>query len=378
MFLRDICDADAPIIYGILQPGPEVAGGVPYVRPSEIVGDSIDLPNIKRTSTAIAERYKRSTLETGDLLISIVGTLGKLAIVPPELNDGNITQSSARIRLDKSKADLRYVKQVLSSSFASRQYDRHRLGTGVPRLNIHHVRDLLIPLPPLEEQRRIAAILDKADELRTKRREAIAKLDTLAQSIFIDMFGDPAKNPLDWSEVALGDITELLSGFAFKSAQFGDEIGLPVVRIRDVKRGYSETYFDGEYDPKYIIDDGDLLIGMDGEFNRETWSGGQALLNQRVCKLEADQNSLDQRYLHHFLPQALKEIERGTSFATVKHISAKQIRAIRIPLPPLETQLKFASLVKLVEQDTSRYKEQISRLNTLSSSLQQRAFKGEL
>jgi type I restriction enzyme, S subunit len=339
--------------------------GYPLISGAGDFGDAYPAP---KKFTTEATRISR----IGDLVLGIRASIGAKVLADGEYCLG---RGVAALRA-KDNIDERYLWHHITSS--TRELVSKARGATFKQVNRADISDLLITLPPIEEQRRIAAILDKADELRTKRREAIAKLDTLAQSIFIDMFGDPAKNPLDWSEVALGDITELLSGFAFKSAQFGDEIGLPVVRIRDVKRGYSETYFDGEYDPKYIIDDGDLLIGMDGEFNRETWSGGQALLNQRVCKLEADQNSLDQRYLHHFLPQALKEIERGTSFATVKHISAKQIRAIRIPLPPLETQLKFASLVKLVEQDTSRYKEQISRLNTLFSSLQQRAFKGEL
>lgn len=173
----------------------------------------------------------------------------------------------------------------------------------------------------------------------------------------------------NWQEIALGEITELLSGFAFKSAQFGDHEGLPVVRIRDVKRGYSETFFNGEFNPTYIVNDGDLLIGMDGEFNRETWSGGQALLNQRVCKLQADNKNLDQRYLYHFLPEALKEIERGTSFATVKHISAKQIRAISIPLPPLDEQRRIAAILDKADVLRTKRREAIAKLDTLVQSI---------
>src|SRR5687767_14924727 len=126
-------------MYGILQPGPEIEGGVPYVRPTEIDDDRIKLEEIKRTTPEIASQYRRATLRTGDLLITIVGTLGKIAVVPPQLDGANITQSSARIRLAAKVADARYVRQVLRSPVAIQQYNYHRLGTGVPRLNIHHV-----------------------------------------------------------------------------------------------------------------------------------------------------------------------------------------------------------------------------------------------
>jgi type I restriction enzyme S subunit len=164
--LEDLCPPGAPIMYGILQPGPEVSGGVPYVRPTEIDEDRIRLEDIKHTSAEIAGRYRRSTLCAGDLLITIVGTLGRIGVVPSELNGANITQSSARIRVAPEIADARYVRHFLKSTAAIRQYDANRLGTGVPRLNIHHVRDIRIPLAPVSEQRRIAEVLDRAEALR--------------------------------------------------------------------------------------------------------------------------------------------------------------------------------------------------------------------
>ncbi len=201
--LSELCEPGAPILYGILQPGPEMEDGVPYVRPTEIDDDRIKLEEIKRTTPEIAAKYRRAMLKAGDLLITIVGTLGKIAVVPPELEGANITQSSARIRLAPKVAHQRYVRQILRSPVAIRQYDYHRLGTGVPRLNIHHVRDLEIPLPPMAEQRRIAEVLDRAEALRVKRRAALAQLDSLTQSLFLDLFGKPKDNPKGWLLVSL-------------------------------------------------------------------------------------------------------------------------------------------------------------------------------
>ena len=159
--LEKIAVDGAPILYGILQPGPDLADGVPYVRPTEIVEDVIDVPSIRRTSPAIAAKYKRSVLKPNDIILSIVGTIGKVALVPPDLDGGNITQSSVRIRVRSDITSSRYIAWALRSPLLTRQFDQHRLGTAVPRLNVAHVRALRVPIPPLEEQEQIVAEIEK-------------------------------------------------------------------------------------------------------------------------------------------------------------------------------------------------------------------------
>jgi type I restriction enzyme S subunit len=178
--LEDACGPDAPIIYGILQPGPDTIGGVPYVRPTEIEEDGIDLDAIRRTTPEIAARYARSTLKSGDLLLSIVGTIGKVATVPPELEGGNITQSSCRIRADERVVSGPYIKWFLKSPNATAQYDSHRLGTAVPRLNLADVREMRVPVPPLLEQRRIVAKLDRLSARSRVARDHLARTAKLA------------------------------------------------------------------------------------------------------------------------------------------------------------------------------------------------------
>jgi type I restriction enzyme M protein len=145
--------------------------------------------------------------------------------------------------------------------------------------------------------------------------------------------------------VALGDLLEVQNGFAFKADQFGTSEGMPIIRIRDIKPSRTETTYSGQYDESYLVYDGDLLIGMDGEFNSTIWSGGQALLNQRVCKLHSFDKVL-RGYVARLLPAKLKEIEDATYAVTVKHISAKQIREIEIPLPPLEVQREIVAEIE--------------------------------
>jgi type I restriction enzyme M protein len=153
---------------------------------------------------------------------------------------------------------------------------------------------------------------------------------------------------------ALGELLKIQSGFAFKSNAFSETDGFPIIRIRDIKPNKTATRYKGEYDPAYIVHDGDLLIGMDGEFNSVIWSGGDALLNQRVCRLHSFTGCLKE-YVAWLIPRKLKEIEDSTYAVTVKHISAKQINAIEIPLPPLDIQ-------KQIVEEIEGYKREIARL----------------
>lgn len=159
--LEQLTDATAPVLYGILQPGPCLEQGVPYVRPTEIVGDRIDLAAVRNTTPEIAARYGRSQLATNDVVLSIVGTIGKVAVVPDCLAGGNITQSSVRIRAVRDLVRPKYLAWALRSAVLTEQFDRKRLGTAVPRLNVEDVRLLVLPLPPLEEQDALIEVVEE-------------------------------------------------------------------------------------------------------------------------------------------------------------------------------------------------------------------------
>jgi hypothetical protein len=156
-----LVEPDAPVLYGILQPGKDTPYGVPYVRPTEIENDVIQLDKVRRTTDAISDRYRRSRLSAGDILLSIVGTIGKVAVVPKELDGGNITQSSVRIRAECSLVENRYLAWALRSPILRAQFDEKRLGTAVPRLNVEHVRELNVPVASVREQRRIVAKIEE-------------------------------------------------------------------------------------------------------------------------------------------------------------------------------------------------------------------------
>ena len=150
----------------------------------------------------------------------------------------------------------------------------------------------------------------------------------------------------------LADICDIQYGYAFDSKCFTEDSSYPqLVRIRDVKRGYSETYYSGNYPEEYILSEGDLLIGMDGEFNIARWKCSGALLNQRVCKLTTKVGT-NEEYLRFAMLKSLKEIEQRTAFVTVKHLSARELNKLELDVPELTKQDKIADTLSRLERGT--------------------------
>ena len=170
-------------------------------------------------------------------------------------------------------------------------------------------------------------------------------------------------------KVKLGEVCEILSGYAFKSSQFNDKkIGLPLIRIRDVERGFSDTYFEGDFPKEYLIHRGDLLITMDGSFIMKKWEGDLALLNQRVCKLRITDENVDEGYLSWMIPKFLKEIEDKTPFVTVKHLSVAKIKNISFFLPDIQEQKIISKKLDTIRQIYNFRKKQSEKYNELVKS----------
>lgn len=165
-------------------------------------------------------------------------------------------------------------------------------------------------------------------------------------------------------EKFLPEICTIQYGFPFDSAKFSTSEGMPLIRIRDVVRGYSETFTTEEYKKEYVVNKDDLLIGMDGEFNIAKWGETPALLNQRVCRL-IPTPEVDKNYLFYFMPNALKRIEEKTPFVTVKHLSAKELNKVKVPLPPLEEQRRIAAVLDKVSELIAKRQAQLDKLDLL-------------
>lgn len=153
--------------------------------------------------------------------------------------------------------------------------------------------------------------------------------------------------PAGWKVKKLGDLLNIQNGFAFDSELFSKDAGTPLIRIRDLKNGCStEIRFNGSFDESYIVRAGDLLIGMDGEFRCYQWEGDNALLNQRVCRFVEFSDQIDPAFVRWAVNSHLKEIEDRTPYVTVKHLSAKSIKAIGFAYPTVHEQRRIVGRIK--------------------------------
>lgn len=174
-----------------------------------------------------------------------------------------------------------------------------------------------------------------------------------------------------WEIKKLTDICSILYGCPFDASLFSTTKteGMPLIRIRDVKGGKTETYYTGTYSPEFIIRKGDYLIGMDGEFNIAPWQSEDALLNQRVCKIDSKSSDVTIQFVYRFLTKELKRIEDDTPFATVKHLSAKRLNQVHLPIPPLSEQERIVTELDLISGIIEKKKQQLKELDSLAQSI---------
>ena len=173
-----------------------------------------------------------------------------------------------------------------------------------------------------------------------------------------------------WEIKKLGEVCDVLNGFAFDSKLFTEDTSMmPLIRIRDIKKGYTETYYNGSYSNEYIVRKGDYIIGMDGEFNICEWQGKEALLNQRVCKLSVKSKALLDRFVLWYMPKQLKAIEDETPFVTVKHLSSRKLLEIDIPVPTLTEQKKIVEELDCLSGIIEKKKQQLKEYDALAQSI---------
>ena len=288
--------------------------------------------------------------------------------------------------LDYDVADRDYLYWALGSIDYDRLVDRAAKGK---TLNKAKLKILQIPLPPLDEQKRIAGILDAADALRAKRREALAQLDTFLQSTFIDLFGDPVTNPKGWDVVAFESIGNSRLG---KMLDKGKEVGdcqFPYLANTNVQWGRFDlaalrTMDFSESDcEEFKLEDGDLLICEGGEVGRTAiWHGAhdRIYFQKALHRVRLDPTVAVPEYVFQFMWFMAKNggFRDLTTSATIAHLTGVKLKRLPCPRPPLELQHRFAAIVESVEHQKAIQRAHLTELDTLFASLQSRAFRGDL
>lgn len=300
-------------------------------------------------------------------------------------------------RVDEAVFPLYIVRYLKSPEALSIYQD---LGTGsVHRrraISFSRLGSIQIPLPPLPEQKRIAAILDAADAMRTKRRESLAQLDVFIQSTFLDMFGDPTTNPKGWNVKPLRHgVNSFEGGKNLMPTEDERTDGIRVLKVSAVTSGEyrpdeSKSFSNDEIVPTHqIVRTGDLLISrantaaLVGAVCYVWKTNGLEMLPDKIWRFVWNQEKwIEPLFMLHmarsvYFREQLIQRATGTS-GSMKNIGKSKMLEIPIPLPPLDLQRRFATIVEAVEKQKDRLRAHLAELDTLFASLQHRAFNGEL
>ena len=331
-------------------------------------------------------------ISIGDILVSSANSwnlVGKCCQVRelqfPSTAGGFI--SILRPKTDKLDAGYLY-RWFSSEKIQNRVRSFGNQTTNISNLDHKRTLNLQIPLPPIAEQKRIAAILDAADALRAKRRETLAQLDTLLQSTFLDMFGDPVTNPKGWALVKLGDCGAVITGNTpsrKRPEYYGDKIewiksdniNNPSFIITTAEESLSEK----GVKVARIAPKGSILVtciaGSPSCIGNAAVTTRKVAFNQQINAFVPSENVVAW-YVFGVFFTGKNLIQKASTNSMKGMVSKSAFSGIQIPLPPLPLQRRFATIVESVEQQKTRLRAHLTELDILFASLQDRAFKGAL
>ena len=313
----------------------------PYLLAKDLISLEVANGDVRLLETGISKDLKWTTEEkAGDYVCE-----GEIVAIPwggtPNVKyyKGKFVTADNRIATanDKSILSNKYLYYWMANNIDT--IAKLYRGAGIQHPSMAGVLNLEIPLPPLPVQQEIVRILDAFTQLEAELEaelEARKKQYAYYRDTLLSFEHDDPK--VEWKRLV--DVANVQYGYPFDSSLFTeDDSYIPIIRIRDIITAKASTYYKGAYDESYIVKKGDILVGMDGNFNLEKWNDRDSLLNQRVCKIYSNSsNKVLDGFLYHLLKPEFKHIEGEIQGGTVIHLSAARIKKILIPLPPLPVQ----------------------------------------
>jgi len=332
--------------------------GVPVIKIKNIRVGYVDLSEVDYIDPSFLTLPEKYHVKGGDLLISLTGShlsqpnsvVGRVALHSSSLGNCLLNQRAGKIILKNADTcDQLYLFYVLYTQEKRREIAVMAAGAA-SQANVSptQVESIEINLPPLETQRKIASILSAYDGLIENNTRRIKILEEMARMIYREWFVNfcfPGHEqvkmvdsqlgmiPEGWEVRELLDLSEVTYGFAFKADQFSVEpSGKPVVRIRDVLEGRSSTYSTEKPADKYFVQNGDVLVGMDGDFHMGFWVGGEAYLVQRVARFRS-KGDISNYHLFLAMEKPIQDFNATITGTTVAHLGDKHIKTIQVAWP---------------------------------------------
>jgi len=366
--------------------------GYPFIKPPDL---SENTTTIKETETEITEvglsTLPDKLIPPKSTCVVCIGTIGKkigLTSLPSVTN-----QQINSIVVNQSSYDPYFVYYLLRAALPQVKQLDAGSASGRENVNKSTFENIEVRAPSIALQRKIASVLSPYDDLIENNIRRIKILEEMAQTIYNEWFvkfrfpghenvkmveSELGMIPEGWEVRELPSLADVTYGFAFKSKQFNsDGNGKPVVRIRDVLNGVSNTFSTEEASKKYLVENGDILVGMDGDFHMGFWVGGQAYLVQRVARFQP-RDKIGRYHLFLALREPIQHFNATITGTTVAHLGDTHIKSICIKLPKEQLIVQLNNILEpmLDEILTLRVKNDI--LRTTRDLLLPRLISGEI
>ena len=365
--------------------------GINFIKIESITEDGSFIENkFAYITDECNEKLSRSQLQENDILFSIAGAIGRVAVVDKSILPANTNQALAIIRMPEGVYEYNFFKYILKSPMITKQFEKQKQGVAQINLSLKNISDFEIPVISLEQQKQISFALDKVQSIIDKRKQQLEKLDELVKSRFIELFGDPKLNDKGWKAGIVSDYYEVKGGKRIpKGMGYADGVTAhPYLRATDMK---NETILDDdihyideevyEHIKRYTVKGGDIYLtnvgvnlGMAGVIP-EKYDG--ANLTENAVKLvPKTEKVIDGVFLAHYInsPGIQDYINERKMSVGVPKLAIFRIETMPLLLPPMDIQMQFIEFCKQTDKSKLEAQKSLEKLELLKKALMQKYF----
>ncbi len=360
--------------------------GIRLIQTGNIgIGEYLDkCSRAKYISVETFERLKCTEVFSGDILISrLPDPIGRACTVPQYIGKAITAVDCTIVRLNNSLCDANYFINYTQSAKYTNELSKFFAGTTRTRISRKNLEKIEVPLLPLDEQRKIAAVLDKVSDLITKRCQQLDKLDEMVKSRFVLMFGDPVENPMRWEKIALGKRCDIVTGNTPSRAEpenYGnfiewiksDNINTPAVFLTEAQEYLSETGF---HKCRFVEAGSLLMTCIAGSINcigNVAVTDRRVAFNQQINAIVPKQDNV--LYLYWLMLLSKPAIHSTINMALKGILSKGQLSEMTYPFPPIELQNQFSAFVEQTEKAKSTISRSLDKMETIKKALMQEYF----
>ena len=353
--------------------------GVRFLRSLNVTPFRINYNDEKYIDKEFHNKIRKSELKTGDVVIVRTGKPGACAVIPEKTEEWNCSDLVI-IKPDHEKINSTYLAAFINLAYGV--INAHTVGAVQQHFNVGSAKRMKIKLPPMDIQEKIGFFIDDINKkIATNEKindNLFEQMQCLYKSWFVEYEPFGGARPESWIQSDIYTLANIIYGAPFASKQFNTEgEGKPIIRIRDLKEQKFTTYTTEVHPKGYLLQPGDIVVGMDGEFRPYIWGNDEAWLNQRLCVFE-NKRPNGKAFLYFTIKPLLYAIEQTQVATTVIHIGKKDYDSFEITLPDSLTLDNFDSFTApMVKQIVSNYYEN-KRLVAIRDALLPKLISGEI